>query len=102
MNKDRILAGLRAHKTELEAAGAAKISIFGSLARGEATESSDVDLLIRLSPENSEGGFVYFGRLEALKQRLQEILGCSVDIVTEPVRKERLRRIIERDATLAF
>jgi len=40
--------------------------------------------------------------LEALTQRLQEILGCPVDIVTEPVRKERLRRIIERDATVAF
>jgi predicted nucleotidyltransferase len=102
MNKDRILAQLRAHKAELEAAGVEKISIFGSLARAEATESSDVDLVIRLSPECSEGGFVYFGRMEALEQRLREILGCSVDIVTEPVRKERLRRIIERDATLAF
>jgi predicted nucleotidyltransferase len=102
MNKDRILAELRAHKAELKAAGIEKISIFGSLARSDATDSSDVDVVIRLSPESSAGGFAYFGRLEALTQRLQEILGCPVDIVTEPVCKQRLRRIIERDATIAF
>ena len=102
MNKDRILTQLRAHKAELNAAGIEKISIFGSLALGDATESSDVDVVIRLSPESSEGGFAYFGRLAALTQRLQETLGCPVDIATEPVRQERLRRIIERDATVAF
>ncbi len=59
-------------------------------------------MLIRLRPEKSEGGFAYFGQLDALTQRLQEILGCPVDIVTEPIHKERLRRVIERDATLAF
>ncbi|SRR5260370_42066390 len=102
MNKDRILAQLRAHEPELKAAGIEKISVFGSVARGDATDSSDVDVVIRLSPESSQGGFSYFARLDALTQRLQEILGCPVDIVTEPVRKERLRRIIERDAKVAF
>jgi len=102
MNKDRILAQLRAHEAELKAAGLEKISIFGSTARGDATDSSDVDVVIRLSPESLKGGFAYFGRLEALTQRLQEILDCPVDIVTEPVRNARLRRIIERDATVAF
>jgi uncharacterized protein len=65
MNKDRILAQPHAHKTELKAAGIEKISIFGSLARGEATDNSDVDVVVRLSPESSEGGFAYFGRLES-------------------------------------
>jgi len=59
-------------------------------------------VVIRLTLERSRSGFAYFGRLDALSRRLQEILGCPVDIVTEPVRKERLRRDIERDATLAF
>jgi predicted nucleotidyltransferase len=102
MTKDRILAQLRAHEVELKGAGVEKISIFGSSARGDASDSSDVDVVIRLSLESSEGGFAYFGRLEALAQRLQEILDCPVDIVTEPVRNARLRRIIERDATVAF
>ena len=102
MHKDSILAQLRAHEAELKAAGIASLSIFGSVARGDATDRSDVDVVVRLSPEKSEGGFAYFGRLDALTQRLQEILGCQVDIVTEPIHKERLRRVIERDATLAF
>ena len=84
MNKDRILAQLRAHKAELRAAGIEKISIFGSVARGDATDRSDVDVVVRLSPERSECGFAYFGRLEALAQCLQEILGCPVDIVISP------------------
>jgi predicted nucleotidyltransferase len=70
------------------------------LARCDATDSSDADVVIQLSPENSEGGFAYFGRLEALTQRLQKVTGCPVDLVMEPVRKERLRRIIARDATV--
>jgi predicted nucleotidyltransferase len=102
MDKDSILAQLRAHEAELKAAGIASLSIFGSVARGDATDRSDVDVVVRLSPERSECGFAYFGQLDALTQRLQEILGCPVDIVSEPVRKERLRRAIERDAALAF
>src|SRR5712672_1914293 len=102
MHKDSILVQLRAHEAELKAAGIASLSIFGSVARGDATDSSDVDVVVRLSPEKSDGGFAYFGRLDALTQRLQEILGCPVDVVSEPVRKERLRRTIKRDAALAF
>ena len=102
MHKDVILAQLRAYEAELKAAGIASLSIFGSVARGDATDRSDVDVVVRLSPESSESGFAYIGRLEALAQCLQEILGCPVDIVSEPVRKERLRRAIERDAALAF
>jgi predicted nucleotidyltransferase len=102
MHKDSILAQLRAHEAELKAAGIASLSIFGSVARGDATDRSDVDVVVRLSSERSECGFAYFGQLDALTRRLQEILGCPVDIVSEPVRKERLRRAIERDAALAF
>ena len=61
MHKDSILAQLRAHEAELKAAGIARLSIFGSVARGDATDSSDVDVVVRLSQEKSEGGFAYFG-----------------------------------------
>src|SRR5262252_10728147 len=74
MDKDSILAQLRAHEAELKAAGIASLSIFGSVARGDATDRSDVDVVVRLIPERSECGFAYFGQLDALTQRLQEIL----------------------------
>ncbi|TNM65905.1 HepT-like ribonuclease domain-containing protein [Aliirhizobium smilacinae] len=44
MDKDQVIAKLREHETELRAAGAERMSIFGSVARGEATEDFDIDL----------------------------------------------------------
>jgi predicted nucleotidyltransferase len=102
MNRDDALAILRAHETELRALGVERLSLFGSVARGDATAVSDVDVVVRLTPEVSQGGFAYFGRLEDLTERLREILGCPVDVIAEPVGKDRLRRNIEREATLAF
>jgi|SRR5580704_7745491 predicted nucleotidyltransferase len=102
MDREQAIAMLRAHEPELKAAGVERLSIFGSVARGDATGNSDVDIVIRLSPEASQGGFAYFGRLDTINRRLEEILGCSVDVVAEPVRKERLRQAIEREAALAF
>jgi predicted nucleotidyltransferase len=102
MDREQTVALLRAHEAELKAVGVARLSIFGSVARGDATASSDVDVVIRLSPEAAQGGFAYFGRLDTINRRLEEILGCFVDVVAEPVRKERLRQTIEREARLAF
>src|SRR5215831_10721552 len=102
MNRDRALALLRAHEAELRSTGIDSLSIFGSVARDEATNGSDVDLLVRLRPEIAEGGLSYFGCLDKLAQRLKAILGCSVDVVAEPVRKPELRREIEREAERAF
>ena len=102
MNRDRAIAILRAHEPELRAAGVERLCIFGSVARGEAKSSSDVEVMIRLTPSASQGGFAYFDRLDRLTRRLEEILGCPVDVVTEPVRQDRLRLNIAREMTLAF
>jgi uncharacterized protein len=102
MHRDQAIAILGAHEAELRAEGVERLSIFGSVARGEAKSGSDVDVVVRLTPEASQGGFAYFGRLDDLTRRLEEILGCPVDVIAEPVRKERLRKNIEREATLAF
>ena len=62
----------------------------------------DVDLAVRLGKNFSERGLDYISRLDALEHRLSEILGCRVDVVEEPVRKERLQREIDRDRAIAF
>ncbi len=102
MDRNQVIARLRAHEAELRAAGIDSLAVFGSVARGEATGASDVDVVVRLSGEAERGGFAYFGRLAALVERLREILGCPVDLVTQPIRKEPLRRQIEKEAILAF
>lgn len=102
MRRDEVIAKLRAHEPELKAAGVVSLSVFGSVARGEERPDSDIDVVVRLSEEAAEGGFSYFGRLEALSRRLRQILGQPVDVVAEPVHKDRLRRNIEKERALAF
>ncbi|HEY2621778.1 MAG TPA: nucleotidyltransferase domain-containing protein [Acetobacteraceae bacterium] len=85
MRRDEVLATLRAHEVELRDAGVAALSVFGSLARDDAGSASDIDALVRLH-----------------EQRLHDILGSEVDVVAEPVRKERLRSASARDRVVAF
>jgi hypothetical protein len=101
MRRDQVIGALRAHEQELRAAGVVSVSLFGSLARGE-NPAHDVDVVVRLGKNFSERGLDYVSRLDDLEQRLSEILGCRVDVVEEPVRKERLQREIDRDRALAF
>ena len=54
--------------------GIVRMRIFGSVARGEQTESSDVDVCV-------EGRLHGFFALAGIKQELEELLGCKVDIV---------------------
>lgn len=102
MERDAVIATLRAHEPELRAAGVVSLSVFGSVARGEARAESDVDVVVRLSDDALREGFAYFGRLDALTRRLRDILGRPVDVVAEPVRKEGLRRAIKSEGALAF
>jgi predicted nucleotidyltransferase len=101
MDRDRVIATLRAHESELRAAGVISLSLFGSVARGERS-AHDVDLAVRLGQSFSARGLDYFSRLEHLEERLSHILGCEVDVVEEPVRKERFQKEIDKDRALAF
>jgi len=102
MKPEEIIARLRAHEPELRAAGVRGLALFGSAARGDQRNDSDIDVVVRLTEDAAAGGFAYFGRLDALSRRLASILERPVDIVTEPIRKDRLRRNIEKDRIIAF
>jgi predicted nucleotidyltransferase len=102
MKQNEIIGALRAHEDELKEAGVASLSLIGSVARGDDGPASDIDVVIRLTDDARNGGFAYFGRVDRLRQRLESILARHVDLITEPVQKERLRREIEKDRILAF
>jgi predicted nucleotidyltransferase len=102
MKSDEIISKLRAHENELRAAGVTSLALFGSAARGEQREDSDIDVVVKLSEEARRGGFAYFGRIDSLTRRLAEILKRPVDVVAEPIMKDRLRREIEKDRIVAF
>ena len=93
-----VIATLRAHEVELRRAGIRHLSLFGSVARGDAEADSDVDLAAELDPEAGIGLFA----LGALERRLAELVGRKVDLLPEPVEKQRLRANIDRDRRRAF
>jgi len=93
-----VLATLRAHATELRAAGIRHASLFGSIARGDAEPDSDIDLAVELDPAARVDLF----KLSALERRLADLLGRPVDLVPEPVETPRLRANMERDRLRAF
>jgi predicted nucleotidyltransferase len=95
---DRVLATLRAHEAELRRAGIRHLSLFGSVARGDAAPESDVDLAAELDPDARIGMFA----LGALERRLAELVGRPVDLLSEPVETQRLRASIDRDRRRAF
>jgi predicted nucleotidyltransferase len=97
-----LLARLRQFEPELRASGIESLTLFGSMARGDATPDSDVDLVIRPNAEFSSDGFDHFGKLEALRDRLKNLLGRDVDLVEEPILRPRLREAIELEGILAF
>lgn len=102
MSKEEIIAKLVEHRSEFEAAGIRHMSLFGSVARGDDGPESDIDVAVSLEERVVQSGFGYFGTLEDVRKRIQDLTGRSVDILPEPVRKERLRREVERDRVVAF
>jgi predicted nucleotidyltransferase len=72
--------------------GARNIRIFGSVARGEADERSDIDFLVDLDRGRS------LLDLGGLLMDLQDLLGRKVDVVTEKGLRERIRERVLREA----
>ncbi|SIR09405.1 hypothetical protein SAMN05880582_106147 [Rhizobium sp. RU20A] len=103
MNRERIIAELKEHRSELEAAGAQHLSVFGSVARRENGPDSDLDILVTLAPPVLASGFGYYSALEILTEKIAHITGAKkVDVVAEPLRKAHVRANIEKDRIVAF
>ena len=72
--------------------GARNVRVFGSVARGEADEKSDIDFLVEMEPGRS------LLDLGGLLMDLQEVLGRDVDVVTERGLNPRIRDRVLREA----
>jgi predicted nucleotidyltransferase len=78
MNIDEILKDRRDEILDIATRyGARKMRIFGSILRGEAELNSDVDFLVELEAGRSLLDII------AIKEDLEDLLGCNVDVVTE-------------------
>lgn len=90
------LDALRAKREQIlsiaERHGARNVRVFGSVARGEANDESDVDFLIELDLGRS------LFDLGGLIADVQDFLGCSVDVVSERGLRPRFRDRVLREA----
>lgn len=98
MRRDDVIQRLRAHEAELRAMGVASLSLFGSVARGDEGEDSDVDVAARLDRSRCLTVFDHV----AISDRLRELLGVPVDLLSEPARRQRMQAELDRDRVLVF
>ncbi len=79
MNREQVIATLRAHEPELKAAGVVRLSLFGSTARGDRRPDSDIDLLTAFN----ETRRISLLDVAGIEIQLSDLLGRTVDLVEE-------------------
>jgi uncharacterized protein len=93
-SSDVILKIIEANRETLKRFGVRSLGLFGSVARGEATESSDLDFLVELEKKS-------FDAYMDLKDFLEELFGCNVDLVMKDALKPRLKEPILKETIYA-
>ena len=98
MEKNQVLKILGEHKKELSLYGVKTIALFGSVAREEDSQKSDVDILVEFDYAQHKIGLFGFVRLQ---RRLEELLGTKVDLATPGALKRQLKDNILKEAIYA-
>ncbi len=89
LNYERLIDVCRTHGTR-------KVAVFGSFGRGDAGPNSDVDLIVEFT---NPTGLLALVRLE---RELEEVLGRSVDLLTERAISPHLRERILREQRVIY
>ncbi len=93
MNRQTAIDTLKLHKATLTSRfGVHDLALFGSTSRGEAHDTSDIDVLVSFDGPATSAR--YFG----VQFYLEDLLGCSVDLVTDKALRAEIRPFVERDA----
>ena len=90
-NCEAILALLQSRREDIRRFGVRRLSLFGSIARGEAGGASDLDFVVELEKKT-------FDAYMDLKAYLEDLFGCEVDLVLADAIKPRLRPHIMAEA----
>ena len=93
-----VLGMLRAHESHLRQLGVVHVGVFGSVVRGEAKATSDIDVLVELNESRPIGIFEY----SRLKLYINQIFNGSSDVVNRRTLKPLLQASILRDTIHAF
>jgi predicted nucleotidyltransferase len=97
MTRADLISTLRNQASDIRALGATSLYLFGSAARGEAGDNSDVDLFIDYDPNKFS-----FVELIRLRERISHVLGRPADLTTREGLHPLLRPHIEAEAVQVF
>ncbi len=92
MSREQVLKILREHSRQVREFGVTSLAVFGSVARDEARQDSDVDILVEFDPPPT------FERYMDLKFYLEDLLGHRVDLGTPETLKPRVRARVQAEA----
>jgi uncharacterized protein len=92
--REVVLQQLEENRDKIRSFGVKRLGLFGSCARGEATQSSDLDFVVELEKKS-------FDAYMDLKDFLEDLFGCKVDLVMKDAIKPRLREPILRETIYA-
>jgi len=98
MKASAALEILRSYESALRARGVRHAALFGSVARGDSSPGSDVDILVEFDPEAHVTIYDYVG----IKNYIASLFSQPVDVVDREALKPRLRQGSTRDAIYAF
>jgi predicted nucleotidyltransferase len=98
MEKQEAIDILRRHREALQARGVQHAALFGSAARDEADNESDIDVLIELDPAFGIDLFAYVG----LTRYIAGMFDTPVDVVDVDALKPHIRPAAKADAIYAF
>ena len=90
MNAERVLSVLDENRDELRRLGVRRLGLFGSTARNELSQVSDLDFFVEFQQKSFDGSM-------DLKEFLERVFGHRVDLVISETLKPRLRGLIEKD-----
>ncbi|MGA9751833.1 MAG: nucleotidyltransferase family protein [Acidobacteriota bacterium] len=98
MTREHVLETLRKEKAGLSQFAVKRLAVFGSVARGDMREGSDVDILVEFEPGAHIGLFEFV----RLRRHLSHALGLEVDLVTvEALRPEIRERVLSEKVDAA-
>lgn len=98
MNREQVIAKLRAHERQLREAGLVRLSLFGSTARGEAGPDSDIDLLAAFDRSRR----ISLLDVIHVENQIADLLGERVDLMVEGTLKPYLEKKVDLEAIRAF
>jgi hypothetical protein len=93
-DRESVLKALEANRDAIRQFGVRRLGLFGSSARGDAGESSDLDFVVEFDRKS-------FDAYMDLKAFLEHLFGCRVDLVLREAIKPRLRAAILESAVYA-